>query len=76
MAEPNAAAKRPTFTQFIASVLGDCIDHPHEKVGRCVYCKPCGRRLYQGGVMTADELAALKEAIALEAAATGPEAVA
>ena len=68
------ATKKPTFTQFIGAVLGDCIDHPHEQVGRCVYCKQCGRRLYQGSPMSADDLATIKEALALEAAAKAPEA--
>ncbi len=47
------------------SILGDCIDHQHEQAGRCVYCKTCGRRIYQGTLLTADEIAALKEAFAL-----------
>jgi hypothetical protein len=66
---------KPTFAEFMASMFGPCIDHEHEQVGRCVYCKTCGRRLYQGGVMTADELAGIREAIALDGSpvAAGPE---
>jgi hypothetical protein len=41
--------------------LGDCLDHPHEQVGRCVYCKEDGRRLYQGKVMNRAEVGGLKE---------------
>lgn len=41
--------------------LGDCLDHPHEQVGRCVYCKEDGRRLYQGKVMNKAEVGGLKE---------------
>jgi hypothetical protein len=52
-----------SYIEFLAKVFGDCIDHRHEQVGRCVYCSDCGRRLYHGGVMKADELAAIKEAI-------------
>ena len=52
-----------TIVDVMADALGACIDHPHEQVGPCVYCKPCGRRLYQGAVMTADEIATLHEAI-------------
>lgn len=48
---------------LMADTLGACIDHPHELVDRCVYCKPCGRRLYQGELMTAAELADLREGI-------------
>lgn len=25
-------------------------EHPWEQVGRCVYCVPCGERLYQGTI--------------------------
>ena len=50
--------------ELMADVLGDCVDHPHKQVGSCVYCIPCSRRLYHGTVMSADELAALRETIA------------
>ena len=56
-----------TIVDVMADALGACIDHPHEQVDRCVYCQPCGRRLYQGEVMTADDIAALREAIAWQA---------
>lgn len=36
----------------IAKLLYDMLDahsqHPWRKIGRCVYCGPCGVRLYQG----------------------------
>jgi hypothetical protein len=57
---------KPTFAEFMANMFGPCIDHEHEQVGRCVYCKTCGRRLYQGGVMNSEELAAIREAINLD----------
>ncbi len=62
-------SEKPTWDQVIAAILGDCIDHEHEQVGRCVYCRPCGRRLYQGTVMPAGERAELKQALAGVAAA-------
>lgn len=49
---------------FFAAVFGDCVDHQHEQVGRCVYCKDCGRRLYNGTVMTRKELDDVKQVIA------------
>jgi len=55
---------KPTFAEFVRGLLGDCIDHEQEQHGRCVWCKPCGRRLYQGTKMTASERAELKEALA------------
>ena len=61
--------EKPSWDQVIAQILGDCIDHEHEQAGRCVYCKPCGRRLYQGTVMPAGERAELKQALAEVAAA-------
>ena len=57
------ATDQRTIVDVMADTLGACIDHPHEQVDRCVWCKPCGRRLYQGEVMTADEIATLHEAI-------------
>lgn len=30
--------------------VGDHVDHEWRKEGRCVYCVPCGLRLYQGGI--------------------------
>lgn len=59
--DPNP--EPPTWDQVIRSILGDCIDHEHERVGRCVYCKECGRRLYQGTVMPLAERAELKAAL-------------
>jgi hypothetical protein len=53
-----------TYEALIARLLGGCIDHEHEQAGRCVYCKPCGRRLYQGSIMPASERAELKQALA------------
>jgi hypothetical protein len=58
----------PTLLDVARAIFGDCISHEHEQVGRCVYCKTCGRRLYQGTVAGPDEIAALREALALEAA--------
>ena len=60
----NPNPEPPTWTQVIRSILGECIDHQHEQVGPCVYCKTCGRRLYQGTVIPAGELAELKRALA------------
>lgn len=50
----------PKMVAFIRSIFGECIDHEHEQVGRCVYCRQCGRRLYQGTVTPPDERAELK----------------
>lgn len=57
-------AEQPTWDQVIRSIVGDCIDHEHKQVGRCVYCKTCGRRLYHGTVIPPGELAELKAALA------------
>jgi len=57
----------PSWLDIARAMFGDCISHEHEQVGRCVYCKTCGRRLYQGTVAAPDEIAALREAFALEA---------
>ena len=56
---------------MVTAIFGDCIDHHHVQVGRCVWCEPCGRRLYQGTVIPADERAELKQALAEVAAAPG-----
>ena len=45
---------------IVRSIFGDCIDHEHEQIGRCVYCKQCGRRMYQGDVVPPAQMAALK----------------
>jgi hypothetical protein len=57
-------AEKLTWQEFIRATFGECIDHEHEQIGRCVYCRTCGNRLYQGTVMPADELAELKAALA------------
>jgi hypothetical protein len=54
-----------SLADFWKGSFGACIDHEHRQVGPCVYCKPCGRRLYQGLVMTAQELDTVRETIAL-----------
>lgn len=46
-----------------AAMFGDCLDHEHEQIGPCVYCRDCGRRLYQGGVMSTAELGVIRELI-------------
>ena len=61
--------EKPTWDQVITAILGGCIDHEHEQAGRCVYCRQCGRRLYQGTAMPAGDLAELKQALAENAAA-------
>jgi hypothetical protein len=47
------AGVNPT-NEEIAHALFDFIaeheDHPWRQVGRCVYCGPCGVRLYQGTI--------------------------
>ncbi len=35
------------------------VDHEWKQVGSCVYCEPCGDRLYQGTVCTGAEKAAM-----------------
>jgi hypothetical protein len=54
-----------SLADFYRGIFGACVDHPHRQVGHCVYCKQCGRRLYQGTVMTADEIDSVREVIAL-----------
>lgn len=56
-----------SLANFYRSLFGACLDHPHKQVGRCVYCERCSRRLYQGTVMTAEELGTVREVIALAA---------
>ena len=58
------ADRPPDWTDAVKAIMGDCIGHEHEQVGRCVCCKTCGRRLYQGTVMPPGELAALRGALA------------
>lgn len=48
-------ASRPPFTMeevatALAARFAPHMDHPWEKVGRCVFCVPCGERLYQGTI--------------------------
>jgi hypothetical protein len=62
LAEP-AEPPKMDLADFLNSIVGDCVDHPHEQAGRCVYCKPCGKRLYQGTVWTDEERAAAREAM-------------
>lgn len=57
----------PTWDTAVKAIFGDCINRPHTQVGPCVYCVPCGRRLYQGSVIPAAEMAELRAALALEA---------
>lgn len=52
-----------TPLEFLEHVFGDCIDHEHEQVGPCVYCRTCGRRMYHGKVLTAAELAEIRQAM-------------
>lgn len=62
---------RRTFAEFLTALLGGCLDHRHEQVGRCVYCVTCNRRLYEGPVLDPDDLAAIKEYLALAASDPG-----
>lgn len=55
-----------SLTAFVAGVFGDCLDHRHEQVGHCVWCATCNRKLYQGQVLTAEDIAALHEAVEWE----------
>jgi hypothetical protein len=50
-----AQATRPPLTAAQLAEALDAVfiahaDHPWYRVGRCVYCGPCGARLYQGAV--------------------------
>ena len=45
----------PSVAELLTAMFGECIDHQHEQVGPCVYCQPCGRRLYHGKVLTTAE---------------------
>jgi hypothetical protein len=56
-----------TLGELLAAIVGDCVDHPHEQVGRCVYCRTCGKRLYQGEVWNDEERAAARAVMRLEA---------
>lgn len=38
------------FADFLDEMLTTHGEHPWEQVGRCVYCVPCGERLYQGTI--------------------------
>lgn len=42
-----------------AGLIAEHTDHEWEQVGRCVWCKPCSVRLYQGEVCTGPEKEAL-----------------
>jgi hypothetical protein len=42
-ADDTAQAVRAYF-----AMVSSCSGHPWRQVGRCVYCVPCGVRLYQG----------------------------
>lgn len=47
------------------STVSEHVEHPWEQVGSCVYCTPCGVRLYQGRVPddeTRPAMAALHDA--------------
>jgi hypothetical protein len=63
---PDTADRRPSLVSVYRSLFGDCIGHEHKQVGHCVYCVPCGRRLYQGTVMPAEEIGALREWLAAD----------
>lgn len=41
------------------NVIAEHLDHDWVKTGTCVYCDPCGVRLYQGDVCTGEEKAAM-----------------
>lgn len=51
-----------TIDDVYRDLLGECIDHPHRQVGRCVHCKTCDRRLYQGRVLSPADRARIKAA--------------
>jgi hypothetical protein len=38
------------MTGYLAALLAEHDDHPWSQVGPCVYCDPCGIRLYQGSI--------------------------
>ena len=58
-----AEARDLGMAMLIAVVeqMGDCLEHPHMVVGRCVYCVACNRRLYQGRLFTKSDMKGLRE---------------
>lgn len=44
-----------TVEDIYRDLMGDCLSHPHVQEGRCVYCKQCGTRLYEGRMLSALE---------------------
>lgn len=59
----TTSPRKPEWADVVRALVGDCIGHEHEQVGRCVYCKQCGRRLYQGTVWPAEIRAEIREAL-------------
>jgi hypothetical protein len=39
-----------SFAAFLNEMLTAHGEHPWTQIGRCVYCVPCGERLYQGTI--------------------------
>ena len=56
----------PSLADLYRSVLGECLNHQHKQVGRCVYCADCNWRLYQGTVMSEREIQAVRDLLAAE----------
>lgn len=43
----NEAEAKAALEAFRA-ILAEHAEHPWEQIGRCVYCGPCRKRLFQG----------------------------
>lgn len=48
------------YKALLATLAGH-LDCETEMVGRCVYCRTHGQRMYQGTVMSAEDKAAIRE---------------
>ena len=48
--EVRAVIQAATVIGSIEQHIAPHMDHPWEKIGRCIYCGPCGTRLYQGTI--------------------------
>lgn len=60
------SAEARSAIQAMNDMLEAHADHPWKEVGPCVYCEPCGVRLYQGSIPAKKnpELAAKRAACA------------
>lgn len=58
---PEFEEAKVSWIDVMRRIFGECLTHPHQQIGRCVYCSACSRRLYQGTLVPMADRRELQE---------------